>query len=244
MITCMLHIRVQPGYEKQAVDVLSAIEREARQDAGMLNFSWLQNEADPDAYTLVEQWETQEDLDQHLKADPLRWERFTPCLATEPQSENYRAVSDLAAPPSPEEIRDLVATWFARLSAREPAGDLLALVDTGQMVMKFPEDVLTDEAQFRHWYDAVGQAFHDQSHDLESLEVTEDPGEAAADVELAVIWKTHRNDDGPDGPEYGYRAHQAWRIVRSPRTGVPLIARYQVKDLVPVSGPEAGAGAA
>lgn len=95
MLTFMLHIQVREDCVGEALETLSAIERSAQADPGMLTFTWLRHQDDPTCFTLVEQWDNQVHLEAHLRRDPTRWERFTPCLATEPRSVSYDAVTEL-----------------------------------------------------------------------------------------------------------------------------------------------------
>jgi quinol monooxygenase YgiN len=230
----MMHIRVRPGCEKPTVDTLSAIERQALSDAGRVNFGWFQDEQDPYQFTLFEQWRSQADLDQHLKGNPGRWEAFVPCLDGEPQSQNLRAVDDLAAPLADDEVRTFVQRWFDTLSAHPDIDELLPMIVTDGMTMQFPDATLTSEAEFRSWYDEVGRANHDQSHHVDQLDVSIDPAAAAAGVELSVLWTTHQE---PGGAASVFRARQIWRLVRSFTTGRPAITEYRVVEFDPADDP-------
>jgi quinol monooxygenase YgiN len=245
MITCMLHILVREGCEAEAIETLSAIERDAQRDPGRVQFTWLQHDNDPYRFTLFEQWESQQHLDDHLKRDPSRWERFVPCLAADPRSETLRGVSEMAAPPSPDEVRPFVQEWFDRLSAHEPVENLLPMVaaggahGVGGLVMEFPDATLTSEAEFRKWYQEVGQAFYDQSHVLDRLDITQATDAPAADVDLSVVWTTRQTSDGT---QRSFRALQSWWIARSFLTGRPVIVRYQVRELTEIPVPASASG--
>lgn len=97
MLTFMLHIMVGENAEEEALDTLSAIERQSLHDAGRLHFSWFQHLRDPQRFTLFEQWESQEHLDAHLAKDPSLWNGFQHCLIEEPISEGLRTVADVRA---------------------------------------------------------------------------------------------------------------------------------------------------
>jgi quinol monooxygenase YgiN len=241
MITRTLHIRVRPGYEQEAIDVLSAIERHARQDAGLINFTWLRDEHDLGSFTLFEQWESQADLDRHLNGDSSRWQRFVPCLAEAPRPEIFRAVSELAAAPGPDEVGQLVRDWFGKLSAHAPVRQVLPMLVTDGLVMEFPEGTLTSDAEFRKWYARIGNAYYGQSYELEYLEATEVPGSLAVDLELTVLWKVRRTGDGAS---LAFRTRQSWRIVRCPKTGQALIARCRVREVTELPVPVLSHGAA
>lgn len=89
----LLHITVAPDAEPVAVETLTEIERLSRQDIGCVTFVWLQHEADPTRFTLFEQWDTQEHLDQHLAGIIPTWQRFEPHLVGEPVSVPVRPVN-------------------------------------------------------------------------------------------------------------------------------------------------------
>jgi quinol monooxygenase YgiN len=240
MITTMLHIRVRPGYEEEAVDTLSAIERHARQDTGMVNFTWLRDEHDLGSFTLFEQWESQEDHDRHLSAGSSRWERFVPCLAEEPRPGSFRPVSELAAAPGPDEVSRLVRDWFGKLSAHAPVREVLPMLVTDGLIIELPEGTLTTDDEFRKWYTRIGNAYYGQSYELEYLEATEVPGSLAADLDLTVVWRVRR---AGDGASLAFRTHQSWRLVRCPKTGRALIARLQVREVTENPVPAASHGA-
>jgi quinol monooxygenase YgiN len=241
MITSMLRIRVRPGYEQRAIDTLSGIERHARQDDGLVYFTWLRDERDRGAFTLFEQWESQADLDRHLNGDSSRWQRFVPCLAEAPRPESFRPVSELAAAPGPDEVGQVVRDWFSKLSAQVPVRDVLPMLVTDGLVMELPEGTLTSDAEFRKWYARIGNAYYGQSYELEYLEAAEVPGSLAVDVELTVRWKVRRTGDGAS---LAFRTRQSWRLVRCPRTGRALIARCQVREMTELPVPVLSAGAA
>jgi quinol monooxygenase YgiN len=241
MITSMLHIRVRPGFEQEAIDTLAAIERHARQDAGMVSFTWLRDARDLTSFTLFEQWRSQEDLDRNRHGDPARWERLAAALAQRPRPEGLRAVSELAAAPGPDEVRPLVRDWFARLSSHAPVGELLPMLMADGLVMEFPEATLTSGADFRKWYAGVGNLYYGQSYELEDLEITEVAGSLAVDLELTVSWRARRTGDGAS---LAVRSRQAWRLARCARTGQALIARCQVRELTDLPGPVLARGAA
>ena len=231
MITCMMRIRVQDGHEQEAIDTLAAIERHARQDAGLVNFAWLRDARDRESFTLFEQWDTADDLDRNRERDVSRWERFLNCAVQEPVAETFQAISDLAAPPRPDEVRHLVHRWLTRLSAHDPVEALLPMLVPDGLVMEFPAVTLTSEADFRAWYREEGSAYHGQSYRLERLEMTEVPGSPAVNLELRVVWRTRRIRDGA---RLAFRTCQSWQLTRCPLTGLPLIARYQVREITEI----------
>lgn len=225
MLTFMLHITVKEGCEAEAVETLTAIENEAHKDHGCLNFSWLQHEQEPHRFTLFEQWESQDDLDAHLNRDTSRWERFVPCLVGEPRSESFYSVNTLGGPPKEEDVKDFVRIWFDRLSRHVAVEELLPMLEDDGLEMVFPEVTLKSKREFTQWYAKVGQAFDDQVHVLEKLDVQLMPSAAA--IHLDVVWKTRLTSDGS---HKAYHAQQAWRMRRSPVTRRLVIVNYQVQS--------------
>jgi quinol monooxygenase YgiN len=233
MLTYTLHIRVKPGHERQATATLATIEQHARTDDGCLQFTWLQHIADPRQFTLIEAWDSQQHLDAHLAKDPATWEAFTPSLAEEPVSWQLRPVRELTEPPAPDEVSAFVATWFQRLSDRAPVDELLPMVADEGLDMRFPDATLASHEDFRKWYEQVGQAFRDQSHEV--LEVQQTPGaDASVDLAVTVIW---RATTIADGRSFASRATQSWRLRRSSTTAEPEIVGYHVESLAELAQP-------
>lgn len=241
MLSYTLQIKVKPGYERNAVRTLSTIERNAQLDSGCLYFAWFQDAQDPYGFTLVEQWDTRDHLDAHLSRDPSVWEEFVPALAGAPVSRELRPVGQLAQPPRAEEIDEFVCQWFRLLSDRAPVEELLSLVARDGLDMRFPDATLTNDAEFRDWYQAVGTSVRDQAHDLLTLESVPVAGEPAADIALQVIWSA---TPVSGGRRFSARASQAWRVQRSFTTGRLQILRYKVESLVELEPAADGIGGA
>ncbi|MER6346265.1 putative quinol monooxygenase [Streptomyces sp. NPDC001595] len=92
MLTFTLDIRVAPEHRGTALDTLAGIEGISQKDSGCIQFGWYQHEAEPDRFTLFEQWESQQDLDTHIEKILPLWEEFVPCLADEPRSASMAPV--------------------------------------------------------------------------------------------------------------------------------------------------------
>ncbi|WIM92816.1 putative quinol monooxygenase [Actinoplanes oblitus] len=228
MITCTLSIEVRPGSEERAIDTLSRIERGTRGDAGLIQFIWLRDEADPRRFLLFEQWATQADLDAHLAKDPSLWQQFEPALAGPAVAGRYHPVAQLTQPPRDDEVRDFARDWFDRLSRHEPVERLLPLLSDHDLEMVFPDATMTNEDEFRGWYRTVGEQFADQSHDLESIQVRPVPASADVTCDVVVVWRARQT---ADDQRIAARARQSWRLSRSPRTGGPVIVSYRVLAL-------------
>ncbi|MFG3281877.1 nuclear transport factor 2 family protein [Streptomyces sp. NPDC048111] len=125
-------------------------------------------------------------------------------------------------------IPAFVQHWFDILSSHEPVEELLAHVVDDGLEMVFPERTLRSHADFRDWYEVVGEAFADQSHVVERLDVDEDG--TGVGISLTVVWTAKQTSDGTVS---SFRIQQTWRLVREAGTGRPLISRYRVGDLAP-----------
>lgn len=86
MLSFMLNLKVKEDFVDKAVESLSAIDRAAQGHEGRISFRWFQHLEEPVRFTLVEQWESQEALDQHIPRIIDIWNAFTPCLDGEPVS--------------------------------------------------------------------------------------------------------------------------------------------------------------
>ncbi|MDT5134472.1 MAG: glyoxylase family protein, partial [Mycobacterium sp.] len=93
----LMHIQVKAGSEDDAVRGLVEIQQLARGDAGNHEFVWLHHTTDPTKFTLFEQWDTQDHLDEHLKNITPTWNRFAAILAGPPVSEPVLPVSQEVA---------------------------------------------------------------------------------------------------------------------------------------------------
>jgi quinol monooxygenase YgiN len=227
MVTFMFHIRVKPGCEGQALQTLSAIERESRTHDGCINFSWLQRTDSPYEFVLFEQWKEETALEAHKERSPGNWNSFVPCLDGEPYSRQFRSVPAMQTPLGDDEVRSFAQAWFDKLSAHVDVGELVPMISPGpDLEIVFPEQTIRRQSEFRQWYEGIGREFSDQAHDVESLDAhTLDDGDTGVDV--TVVWKADRRD----GSSVSARARQSWKLRRSFGTGAPEIVSYRVLSL-------------
>ena len=75
--------------------------------------------------------------------------------------------------------------------------------------------------------------FFDEVHTLSLVEATSDAPRAR--VRVVVNWQARRWTAPAARSQWiGFDAFQTWEIVRSPETGMPVIARYVVDELRPM----------
>ena len=120
-----------------------------------------------------------------------------------------------------------VQQWYDLLSTHEPVEKLLSLVSEQDLEMVFPPDILRSHADFRRWYQAVGEANRDQSHTVERLD-TRRQGDTV-NVDVTVLWQTTQTSDDVT---IRRRVQQQWRLRELPG-GRLVIVNYQVGELVP-----------
>lgn len=66
MLTVMIHAKVKQEMLKEYLDLIKVLIRETTKK-GCLNYSFNQSKEEPTEFVLYEQWESQEDLDNHIK---------------------------------------------------------------------------------------------------------------------------------------------------------------------------------
>jgi len=116
--------------------------------------------------------------------------------------------------------------WFDKLSRHVPVEELLPLLSNVGPRMQFPERTITNREGFRAWYAEVGDAYSQQSHDIERLEVRR--SSTATEVDVVVVWNATRR---ADLTSLLMRATQTWTIGNTGPRGAPVIIEYIVKTL-------------
>jgi quinol monooxygenase YgiN len=224
MKSFLLQIHVQEDKLASAVTALTELEDQGRRDTGCITFAWMQHEKEPRRFTLFEQWESQEALDAHLTDGLLaKWNAFSASLEGAPESTPLRPVVTLREPLIDKEVRAMVEAWFELLSRHVAVDELLSYLDLDRLWMRFPERTITSLNEFRQWYEDIGNRYREQSHRLESLQLS--PDSEGVGIELIVVW---RATNILDGLAVALRAMQRWHVTRSFLTAAPVISRYEV----------------
>jgi hypothetical protein len=123
-------------------------------------------------------------------------------------------------------IDDFVTSWFSLLSAHAPVDDLIPFLCATNLEMHFPEKTLRSLDDFRTWYAAVGNAYTDQHHDLQQLDVQTDRHDGdLLDLGIVVVWTASTVGDGS---HIAKRATQTWTVARSTTSGGWQIQKYDV----------------
>lgn len=140
------------------------------------------------------------------------------------------------SPPLTEaEVKAFVVDWYQKLDVHAPPAEVVPLVSTTDLEMRFPEATLTTQAEFHSWYDGVTRIFFDEVHELKELRISSQGNRA--DVQLVVYWQARRwNPPAAQSEQLAFDADQTWVVERSPETQQPVVTRYIVNALTPVGG--------
>jgi len=140
-----------------------------------------------------------------------------------------------------DEIEAFAADWYHKLDEHVRAGDIMAMVLDQGLEFVVPEATLRSRREFAEWYAGGGDhpgvinLFFDEVHTLSLVEATSEGPDA--NVKVVVNWQGRRwTAPAPRSQWFGFDAFQTWRMVRSPETGRPVIARYVVDELRPMPG--------
>jgi len=140
------------------------------------------------------------------------------------------ATATAARPLTQAEIKQLAADWYKKLDVHAPLVEVLPMLAEEGLEMRFPEATLRGAAAFEGWYEGVIRIFFDEVHALKEVKVKNTA--EGADVTVVVhweasVWKT----PAANSQRIVLDAYQTWKVVRSERTGKPVIATYIVDRL-------------
>jgi hypothetical protein len=133
------------------------------------------------------------------------------------------------------EANQLVYNWYKKLDVHAPVEEVLPLLMSEGLEMRFPEGTLRTLEDFKGWYSKVTNLFFDEVHDMKMLNIELD-GETAT-VKLVVNWQA-RIWVPPSAKSkwLGFDAHQTWIVKRDKKTGKAVVATYIVDFLDPMEG--------
>ncbi len=134
------------------------------------------------------------------------------------------------------EVKELVYTWFKKITVKVPVEELLAMLNSEELEMEFPEETLRSNDDFVKWYKVVTNKFFNQVHEVKLLDV--DISEGQAKVNLIVNWQAHTWDPpAPFSKWAGFDIHQTWIVKRDSNLKKAVITKYHVGKLEPMQGP-------
>ena len=133
------------------------------------------------------------------------------------------------------EVDRLVYDWYKKLDVHAPVDEIVPLLASKGLEMRFPEGTYRTLDEFRSWYARVTNLFFDEVHNMKMLNQELD-GENAT-VKLVVNWQAHVwTPPAAKSNWLGFDAHQTWLVKRDERTGKAVIASYIVDALDPMEG--------
>jgi hypothetical protein len=129
-----------------------------------------------------------------------------------------------------QEIKDMSVDWYNKLDIHAPMVEVLPMLSTDKLEMKFPEATLTSLAEFEGWYQGVIRIFFDEVHVVRKNDVTfNDDGTATVDIIVhweASVWKPPARNSS----RISLEAYQTW-VVTSNAAGKPVVQFYSVDKL-------------
>jgi hypothetical protein len=140
------------------------------------------------------------------------------------------AIAAAVAPLTKAEINKLATDWYRKLDIHAPLCEVMQMLTTKGLEMKFPEATLRTAAEFEGWYERVIRLFFDEVHKVKEVDAAITEG--GANVKVVVHWEASVwNPPAATSKRIKLDAYQTWRVVRCPETDRPVIASYSVDKL-------------
>lgn len=134
-----------------------------------------------------------------------------------------------------QEVNELVFRWYKKLDVHAPVEEVLPMLITEGLEMKFPEATLKSIDEFKEWYKTVTNKFFDEVHTLQLVNI--DVNGDTAEVKVVVNWQA-KIWNPPDAKSkwLGFDAYQTWVVKKEVSTDKAVIAVYAVDNLEPMEG--------
>jgi hypothetical protein len=134
------------------------------------------------------------------------------------------------APLTDAELKKFAGDWYLKLDVHAPMIEVLPMLATDGLEMKFPEATLKGLADFESWYQGVIRIFFDEVHNVKEVKSTINGDKA--DVKVVVGWEASVwKPPAAKSARIILDAYQTWAVKRSAATGKPVITRYTVDEL-------------
>lgn len=133
------------------------------------------------------------------------------------------------------EIKAFAKDWYKKLDVHAPMVDILPMLATSGLKMKFPEATLKGQAAFEGWYQGVIRIFFDEVHKVTKV-IPVIKG-SIAKVKIVVRWEASRwNPPAANSDRIVLDAYQTWMVRRSKITGALEVTEYIVDSIKYVKG--------
>lgn len=141
----------------------------------------------------------------------------------------------MTKPLTKKEINAFVKAWYQKLDVHAPMIEILPMLATRGLRMKFPEATLKGQADFEAWYQTVIRLFFDEVHKVTMIKPTIQGHKAT--VKIVVRWEASRwIAPARNSDRIVLDAYQTWEIRRSKATGEPEVVVYTVDKLTYAKG--------
>lgn len=142
----------------------------------------------------------------------------------------------MATPLTQEEIRAMADEWFRLLDEHARQVYLMPFLDEN-VVQKWPDYDVQNIGDFEGWYQRALRLFFDEVHTIKGFDVTVNGDGSQAEVKVIVNWNAHSWTPGDAKSKHLWMdAYQTWQIIRSEKTGKPVMKHLTVDDIKLMEG--------
>lgn len=120
-------------------------------------------------------------------------------------------------------LRSFVYNWFSLFDRNAPVGDFLRHLPRQHFLMRFPEQDIKNQADFKGWYANIQKTIKTANHEIKQLNIQKD-GEFYK-IELIVLWRATSTDEKP----LSFDAFQTWKVKLDSAKN-PIIYEYIIQD--------------
>ena len=106
MIEATIKMKVVPEKRAELLQTLRSMTEEIRKEKGCMSCYFYQDVENENIFSVIEEWQTQEELDSHLKSDMFGALIGTKSLLVESPEINIKAVSYTAGMEAVKKIRE------------------------------------------------------------------------------------------------------------------------------------------
>ena len=145
-------------------------------------------------------------------------------------------MTDLA-PLTEAEVKRFMERWYLDLLDTHAPMEEVAACVAEDAEMRFPEVTVYGIDAFRDWYDRIVNTFFDEVHEITRNDVTVAPDGQSAEVKIDLNWQAKVWIPPAAKSQWiGFDAGQTHQVVRSAKTGEPVIQVYGVDTFVAMPG--------
>ena len=145
-------------------------------------------------------------------------------------------MTDLA-PLTEDEVKRFMEKWYLELLDKHAPMEEVDVCVAEDAEMRFPEVTVYGVDAFRDWYDRIVNTFFDEVHVITRNDVTVAPDGQSAEVKIDLNWQAKVWIPPSAKSQWiGFDAGQTHQVVRSAKTGEPVIQVYGVDTFVAMPG--------